>query len=259
MEKILVPTDLAEKSELSLLYAIDFGAADQAQIILFNNAIKEEDVAPSQQGLQQALDKIKSTHQQAGAVSIETESATGPVLQGIAKKLVENTYSLICMVTHGEDHLDFNIGSISTKVAQKGKAPALLVPENNEYQKVDNVLIVNDFTDSRADEPAFKHLDTISKKSGLKSFLLHATAEYSKIKTNDKPAEVMGAVKVEQSEKISFATYHDLIAQVKDRVEQLNIQMIYLPSSQVIFEKIFVGNFSRQLALATKLPVYIYF
>jgi nucleotide-binding universal stress UspA family protein len=258
MEKILVPTDLGENSELSLQYAIDMGAPDKAQILLFNDAILENGLEESEKGLQEILEKIKS-HQQYDAVNVEVQSDHGPVLEGINKKLKGDKYSLISMVTHDEEQIDFTIGSISTKVAQKGKAPALLVPENNQYQKVKNVLIVNDFTDSRSDEPAFKHLSTLIKKLDISISLLQAVMKDSKPTPAENPADFLGDVQPKSTEKVMFENYHELIEYVKTHAEKVNAQLLYIPSSQVVFEKIFVGNLSRQLALATQLPVYIHF
>lgn len=258
MEKILVPTDLGDNSELSLQYAVDMGAPDKAQIILFNDAILEDGLEASEKGLQETLGKIKS-HQQFDTVNIETKSDHGPVLEGINKRLKEDKYSLISMVTHGEEQLDFNIGSISTKVAQKGKSPALLVPDNNQYKKVKNVLIVNDFTDSRSDEPAFKHLSTLIKKQDLSVSLLQAVMKDSKPAPAENPSDFLGDVQPNSTEKVTFEDYHELIEQVKEHAKKVDAQLIFIPSSQVVFVKIFVGNLARQLALATQLPVYIHF
>lgn len=259
MEKILVPTDLAEHSELSLQYAIDLGLKDKAQIILFNDAIKEEGLEKANSALQQAVSDIQAKHKDANEVTIEHKSVKGPILEGIGKMLKEDKYDLISMVTHEEESLDQVIGSISTKVAQKGKAPSLLVPENNTYKKIQNILIVNDFTDARSDEPAFKHLSTLVQKISARTFLLQANAQNSKLKPIENVSSVMGAVKPEQTDKISFENFQDFISKVKEYVDKHDIQMIFLPSSQALFEKIFVGNFSRRLALGTKVAVYIYF
>jgi nucleotide-binding universal stress UspA family protein len=258
MEKILVPTDLGEKSELSLQYALDMGAPDKAQIILFNDAIQEDGLEASEKGLKDTIEQVKS-HEQFDSVKVEHRKEKGPVLEGINKMLKEDTYSLISMVTHDEDHIDFNIGSISTKVAQKGKAPALLVPENNQYQKVKNVLIVNDFTDPRTDEPAFKHLAGLISKLGFSVSLLQAVTKDSKPAPSDNPTEFMGDVKPGSTDKVTYENYHELVDLVKEHAEKVDAHMIFVPSSQVVFEKIFVGNLSRQIALATQLPVYIYF
>ena len=258
MEKILVPTDLGENSDLSLQYAIDMGAPDKAQIILFNDAILETGLEESEKGLQETLEKIKS-HQQFDSVNVEAQSDHGPVLEGINKKLKEDKYSLISMVTRTEEQIDFSIGSISTKVAQKGKAPALLVPANNQYKKIKNVLIVNDFTDARSDEPAFKHLSNLVKKMEISVSLLQAVMKDGKPTPAENPADILGGVQPKSTEKVTFENYHELIEQVKAHAEKVDAQLIFIPSSQVVFEKIFVGNLSRQLALATQIPVYIHF
>ncbi len=258
MEKILVPTDLGEKSDLSLQYAIDMGAADKVVITLLNNAIKDEDVQASESGLQETIERVKS-HGQTDAVKIEAQSGKGPVLEGIGKKLKEEKYDLISMLTHAEDNIDINVGSISTKIAQRGKAPVLIVPENNQYAKIKNVLIVNDFTDPRSDEPAFRHLSTLIEKLETKATLLHAVMKDSKLTPAANPEDYLGGVKPEKSESATYENYQDMIEQVKEHATKLDAQMIYLPSSQVVFEKIFVGNLSRQLSLATQLPVYIHF
>ncbi|WKN30422.1 universal stress protein [Porifericola rhodea] len=259
MEKILVPTDLADHSELALQYAIDFGLKNKAQIVLFNDAIKEEDVEKSTSGLEKAVSDIKSSHSAANDLSIEQKSDKGPVLEGISKMLKESRFDLISMVTHDDHSLDQNIGSISTKIAQKGKAPSILVPENNTYEAIKKILIVNDFTDSRSDVPAFKHLNTVLQSLNAQASLLQATFTAAKVKSSDNPATVLGAIKPEESEKVSFDTYPKLIQEVKEHAQKTGVQMIFIPSGQAIFEKIFVGNLSRKIALATRLPVYIYF
>ncbi|WPP50212.1 universal stress protein [Catalinimonas niigatensis] len=257
MEKILVPTDLSDHSELALMYAIDLGLKDKAQIILFNEVLKEEELDQANDGLQKEISEIKTQHSQGAELNIEHKSDKGSVLEGINKMLKEDKYDLISMVTH--DDVDSTIGSISSKIVQKGKAPSLLVPENNTYKKIENILVVNDFTDARTDEPAFKHLNTLIQKIGAKTLVLQATAQDNKAKSAEDISSVMGEVKAEQNEKISFDTYQDFISKIKGYVNKHNINMIFLPSSQAIFEKIFVGNFSRKLSLEIKIPVYIYF
>lgn len=259
MEKILVPTDFSENSELALQYAIDLGLKDKAKLILFNDAIKEEEVEKANSGLQSTLEDIKSKHNSASELTIESKSETGPVLEGFNKMLKEDKYDLISMLTHDDDKLDFNVGSISTKIAQKGKASSILIPENNSYQPIKNILVVNDFTDSRTDEPAFKHLTKLLKQIDAKAYLLQANYQHAKVPSSDDPSAVMGEFKPEQTEQSTFDTYKDLITQVSEHVEKHNIQMIFLPNTQAIFEKIFVGNLARKLALDAKIPVYIYF
>lgn len=252
-----MPTDLGDHSELALQYAIDLGLKDKAQIILFNEVLKEDELEKANSGLKKEISTITTQHKTAAELSIEHKSDKGSVLEGISKMLKEDRYDLISMVTH--DEVDSTIGSISTKIAQKGKAPSLLVPENNTYNKIEKVLVVNDFTDSRTDIPAFKHLGTLTQKINLKIFILQTIAQNSQAKAAEDVSSVMGDVKAEQDEKISFDTYQNLVDQVKGLVEKYDINLIYLPSSQAIFQKVFVGNFSRKLSLETKIPVYIYF
>ncbi|MEK6480779.1 universal stress protein [Catalinimonas sp. 4WD22] len=259
MEKILVPTDFSANSELALQYAIDLGLQDKAKLILFNDAIKEEEVEKANTGLKSALEDIKSKHNSAGELTIESRSETGPVMEGFNKMLKDDKYDLISMLTHDDDKLDFNVGSISTKIAQKGKASSILIPENNSYQPIKNILIVNDFTDARTDEPAFKHLAKLLQKIDAKAYLLQANYQHAKVPSSDDTSSVMGDLKPEQTEQSTFETYKELISQVSEHVEKHKIQMIFLPNTQAIFEKIFVGNLARKLALDTKIPVYIYF
>jgi len=75
----------------------------------------------------------------------------------------------------------------------------------------------------------------------------------------ENPADILGGVQPKSTEKVTFENYHELIEQVKAHAEKVDAQLIFIPSSQVVFEKIFVGNLSRQLALATQIPVYIHF
>ncbi|MDF9796677.1 nucleotide-binding universal stress UspA family protein [Catalinimonas alkaloidigena] len=259
MEKILVPTDFSENSELALQYAIDLGLKDKAKLILFNDAIKAEEVENSDNGLKNTLDNINSKHNTASELTIESRSETGPVMEGFNKMLKEDKYDLISMLTHDDDKLDFNVGSISTKIAQKGKASSILIPENNSYQPIKNILVVNDFTDARTDVPAFKHLGSLLKKIDAKAYLLQTKYQQAKTASSDDPSSVMGDFKPEQTEQSTFDTYKELISQITEHVEKYKIQMIFLPSIQAIFEKIFVGNLGRKIALDAKIPVYIYF
>jgi nucleotide-binding universal stress UspA family protein len=257
MEKILVPTDLSEKSVVALQYAIDFGIKDKAQVFLFNDAIHEEDQEKSESGLKQMLSEISSKHPAASELQIEPRSYKGPVLEGINKMLKEDKYQLIVMMTHGQDGINHDIGSITTKVVQKGKAPSLIVPENAEYKKIEKVLVVNDFSDPRNDEPAFKYLAGLLEKLEARAALLHAISSESKAVPADAVDSVIGSIKLENKEKTGFDTYRELISQVKEYSEKNGINMIFLPNAQVVYEKIFVGNMARLMALETSLPVLI--
>lgn len=70
MKNILVPTELGEKSKLPLKYAANFGASSEAEITLFNVAIKEEDTEESNRDLTTAKESIKS-HNESRAVTIQ--------------------------------------------------------------------------------------------------------------------------------------------------------------------------------------------
>ncbi|MFP4091191.1 MAG: universal stress protein [Cyclobacteriaceae bacterium] len=257
MEKILVPTDLSEKSGAALQYAIDFGLKDKAQIYFFNDAIRQEDEAGSESGLKEIISKVQAKHQGASEVSIEPKTDKGPVLEGINKMLKADKYGLVVMMTHGHEGLDQDVGSITAKIAQKGKAPTLVVPENVTYKKVSNVLVVNDFTDARNDEPAFAYLSQLISKLEVKVQLLQAISKTGKAKPTESFAGVMGNVKAEKTEKTSFETYQELIQYVKDYCAKNDIDLIFLPNSQAVYEKIFVGNMARLISIETKIPVLI--
>lgn len=259
MKKILVPTNFSPYSNTALRYAADFAKIENAQITLFHTVAKEEDKGEAEAKLKNEIATLQQENQAAGNLNIDYTMETGPILEGLNKVLDKDKYDLVIMGTRNDEHINQTIGSLTTKVIQKGKSHVLIVPENNTYQTIENVLIASDFTASKTDGLAVEGLANVTKALSAKAHLLHYTINENRIKGNSKPGTLFKDVTLAGQEDLSIDGYQDLIDHLKKAVADKNVKFIYLPSAQSIFTNIFVGNLSRKVALETQTPVYVYF
>lgn len=259
MKKILAPTNFSPYTHTALRYAADFAKKEKAEITLFHATVKEEDKGEAEARIKEEISTLQQEDQAAGDFSFNHVIEAGPTLEGLNKALAAGKYDLITIATRNEDNINQNIGSITSKVTQKGKAATLVVPENNSYQALDKVLIINDFTSPKTDIKAIQELAKVAQDLSAKVHLLHITLNDYKVKGESNPASLFKDVSLDGQDQLNITHYQDLVSSLKELISAQNIKLIYLPSEQGIFTKIFVGNLARKLALETQIPVYVHF
>lgn len=259
MKKILAPTNFSPYTHTALRYAADFAKKDKAEVTLFHAVEKEEDKGEAEASIKDEISTLQQEDQAAGDFSFNHVIEAGPTLEGLNKVLGADKFNLIAIATRDEENINQNIGSITSKVTQKGKAATLVVPENNSYQSLDKILIINDFTSPKTDVKAVQELTKVAQDLSARVHLLHLTLSDYKIKGESNPASLFKDVSLDGQDQLNIDSYQDLESHLKELISAQNIKLIYLPSEQGIFTKIFVGNLARKLALATQTPVYVHF
>lgn len=259
MKKILAPTNFSPYTHTALRYAADFAKNDKAEITLFHAVEKEEDKGEAEGRIKEEISTLQQEDQATGNFSFGHVIEAGPTLEGLNKVLSADKFDLITIATRNEENINQNIGSITSKIAQKGKAATLVVPENNSYQALDKILVINDFTSPKTDTKAIQELAKIAQDLSARVHLLHLTLSDYNIKGESNPASLFKDVSLDGQDQLNITNYQDLVSNLKEVIAAQNIKLIYLPSEQGIFTKIFVGNLVRKLALETQTPVYVYF
>jgi len=164
MRKILIPTDFSKNAKDALNYALKFIENSMVELHLLNviTPITTSIVDGSNIGTtiieaheKQANESMENLKKEAESflkkndynhVKILTHISIGEVILTIPTMAKELEIDLIIMGTQGKNHsfLEKIMGTISTYMTQHSPCPVLLVPQNYNYKKIDNLIFATD-------------------------------------------------------------------------------------------------------------------
>ncbi|MCD6329054.1 MAG: universal stress protein [Candidatus Cloacimonetes bacterium] len=192
MKKYLVPVDFSENTECACKYAIHFAEKEKAEIVLFHaymypiaTADMTDDVVDSStlitpeimdsiekaakagmSRLKNKLDKMLE-EEKITTIQLQTKVVNGMAEYEILDMCDAYHPDMVIMSSSGQGHTSGKmLGSIALKILEHATIPVLTIPENTEYQEIQNVLYITDFDESdiTAIENLIKILDPIKVK-----------------------------------------------------------------------------------------------
>ncbi len=202
MKKILVPVDFSENTECACNYAIHFAEKEEIEIVLFHaymypiaTADMTDDVVDSsalitpeimdsieraaKAGMKRLKDKLekKLSTENIKTIQLKTKVTNGMVEYQIIDLCDTYHPDMVIMSSTGQGHKSGRLlGSVALKILEHAPIPMLTIPDNTEYQKIQNVLYMTDFDTS--DISAIENLVHILDSIKVKIHCLHV--EHSK-------------------------------------------------------------------------------
>ena len=202
MKKIVVPVDFSENTECACNYAIHFAEKEETEIVLFHaymypiaTADITDDVVDSstlitpeimdsieraaKAGMKRLKDKLekKLSTENIKTIQLKTKVTNGMVEYQIIDLCDTYHPDMVIMSSTGQGHKSGRLlGSVALKILEHAPIPMLTIPDNTEYQKIQNVLYMTDFDTS--DISAIGNLVTILEPIKVKIHCLHV--EHSK-------------------------------------------------------------------------------
>lgn len=144
MKKILVPTDLSNRTDRAVDLAVEFALAHDAEILLLN--VHEPSLAVAgpypvvlpdvdrrtREGVEASLELAREQVEKAGAEA-DSKLVRGPTVDSILDVIEEENVDHVVMSTRGASGLErLLLGSVSEKTARLAPVPVTVVPSGAE-------------------------------------------------------------------------------------------------------------------------------
>jgi len=181
-ERMLVPLDGSELSEVVFPYAKELAGRLDLEVILLHVHHPEEGEVPLHQAyierkaelMKRQVAEVRQKRgggQQAKAVQVRGELVAGYPAEEILRYADENDVSFILMATHGRSGIRrWVMGSVAEKVLRASKVPVLLVragiPEEIVYDKWPKRTMLVPLDGSELAEAVLPHVKTLAKQQG---------------------------------------------------------------------------------------------
>lgn len=256
MKTILIPIDFSDVSLNATRYsAMMFSGNPDVKIILYS-MYKDED---EKETIDSYLQNLKKELLEKGDKEVECISEMHTDFIHCLEKLAfQKAASLIVMGIKGKSALaNFFIGSNTLKMIEKNICPVMIIPADSNFNGIKNIAMTCDFNEVEWDVPSLfiktildfydSSLHIININSDL---YISITAEY---KTKCKKLEDMF---IDYNPDFYFLGMYDFYDSVEKFITDKNIDMlITIPKYHTLFEKIFTGSHTKQLALHSKIPM----
>ncbi|MFT7612911.1 MAG: nucleotide-binding universal stress UspA family protein [Parvicellaceae bacterium] len=150
-------------------------------------------------------------------------------------------------------------GEVMQEILEYTSVPVLMVPENKNYQPINKIVFATDFNTIIKDETNLNNALHLAKLFSAKIHFLHVV-NAEKPEYEDKGMLERIAKLVKESDKFSYSKEKgtDLLQTVTKYVRGREIDLVVLvKQKRDIFESLFHDEFTRQLTLYSKVPIYI--
>ncbi len=256
MKIILIPIDFSDVSLHATRYsAMMFSGNLDVKIILYSMYRNEDE----KETIDSYLQNLKKELLEKGDKEIECVSEMHTDFVGCLEKLAfQKAASLIVMGITGKSALsNFFIGSNTLKMIEKNICPVMIIPAGSKFNGIKNIAMTCDFNEVEYHIPSLfiktildffdSSLHIININSDL---YISITAEY---KNKCKKLEDMF---IEYKPDFYFLGMYDFYDSVEKFISDKHIDMlITIPKYHTLFEKIFNGSHTKQLALHSKIPM----
>lgn len=138
----IVPHDFTHVGEVALQYGLHLGKYVDTEIQLLHVVgSKAEEAAASKK-----LDEIIARTEHSDRVTLSKMVHTGSIFDDIGKLATQQHAQLIIMGTHGEKGMQKLFGSYAMKVITSCDIPFLVVQDNTNIKKIEQILVPIDLT-----------------------------------------------------------------------------------------------------------------
>lgn len=265
MREILVPTDFSENAEHALDYIFPFAEAVGADIRLHHVIEPHVDPAPSnvkllEDRLYQLADLMRERHGFNGKISYETSHGNLP--ENMGNRAISGNAWLIAMGTKGASGLkEMFVGSNTVKLMDHVKKPVLVIPEQAEFNPLQNILYSTDYKAIKNDD-ALDIIKEIAMAFDAEVRLAHVKSNHT-MASEDKVLERhrQGHIfdpEVKYSYKVIYdknGVVHGINYYIRKKGDNDMVAMINRKHG--LLRQTFLENRTQEMAYHTKLPLLV--
>ena len=273
-ESILIPTDFSEVAHRAAAYAIALGGQLGIERLVLYHAWQQSNVVDinmpgmtlvNEDDIQAANGEWMSSF--AGAVKKEagdgfeiiTEIDYNPLDYGVAHAAEKHHAEYVVMSATGSGKfVEKLIGSSAVSVARNINVPVIIVPGGYEFKTIERIALSCDYKDTEHTVP-FGKIATIVEETGARLFVIYVDTNgglaADVLKENNE--------RIKQALEITDVRFHSLSGEkyidiVNDFSEDNGIDLVIaVPRKKGVFELLFKGSHTADLAFRSKKPILI--
>jgi len=270
MKTILVPVDFSPTSHNAASYALQYAKQIGGKIMLIH-AYEPPFVYPLYQGIEispEGMHQIKQREIKLLAnqlaeleplIKVEHMLFEGSLLQVISDITESMQVAFLVMGITGAGKLkETLIGSNAFTVAKKCKIPALIVPENAVFNKINDIGLTTDFRDVASTIPD-KLVSELIQATGARLHILNVDFK-NRQWTYDTPFQ-SGLVETmfqQYHPQYHFIDHTDLVEGLNNYVVKFSIELLLvIPQRHNLVEQIFSGSHTKSILFHSKVPVMV--
>ena len=270
MKQILVPTDFSTASHNAARYAISLAREFGADLILLNvtapSAVVHDSMFASvmitqAEILQQSRDLMDKE-----MASLDGEKQTnikGMVIEGFFADVIpeiakNHATDLIVMGMKGKGKSNSVFGSTTTAIIRKGDFPVLVIPENINYKKLENITLASDYK-SEMDVGCCTALLLLAEHFKAPVNILHVER-----KEDDLNAEkAQGKMRISVLLKEVNHTFHTITEKnVEEGIHKFMEEnptdlLAMVATRHNLFERLFGKVYTEEMSYQSKIPLLV--
>lgn len=270
MKTILVPIDFSATSKNAATYAAHLASLYNANLILFNVYQLPVVVAEApvvlppidelEADCKHELNRLKKHLLDAidPNLTIECYCSSGFTTSEILDMAQKSNADLIVTGIKGSGAIsEAIIGSTTTTLINESKIPVLSVDNHAKYKKIEKILLACDYNEIK-DKNILTPLKNLAKTTGASVHILNVEAE---LPTDENITKYVEGLKLDHRLEDVTHYFHniknnDVNEGIQDFVKKYAIDVVVMiPRSHNLFERLFKGSHTKQMAFHTHTPL----
>lgn len=270
MKTILVPVDFSSTSLHAARYAQKFARQVGAKIILIH-AFEPPPSFPMVEGMlytEESLRQLMKEKMEELAVEMDKEDSLikieSMIMDGNVKEVTKTitdamqVYLIVMGITGAGKIKETFIGSNTLDVAKVNSVPVLIVPEEANYIKINDVGLTTDFSDVKENIP-YQKISELIVSLGARLHILNIDFNKQNLAKN---TLLQGGL-IETMFANHYLTYHfiegeNIAQELSNYAVSNSIELLVaVPKKHNLLQKIFSGSHTKELAFHSKVPVLV--
>lgn len=274
MQKILVTTDLSNKSKAGLQFAIQLASQTKIELTFFHvfhvlaptswafNKIEEYEKVEAKlilEKFEKFVDKIyKGMNLPKINMKCVIKSSVSPQ-SCIMDYAAENKFNFICISTRGAGRFNRLFGTNTSNLITKSVVPIIAIPFNYKSNKITSILYASDLVNL---EKEIKIVTAFAKPLKSSIELLHLTSAIETI-IDSKIMQIAINKIAKHHIKLNIKNI-DLVEPMVNNIETAikkikpSMMIMFTEPNRGLFEKIFLPSKTVQYSFNTKVPLLVF-
>lgn len=270
MNTLIFPTDFSATSRQAMQFAAPIARTFDAQILLIHSiylpptpgelgaVMIQADLNKAREELSDYLHELKKDPAYAG-ITFNSLLGTGPIVQEVNDAIEQTGCELVVMGTAGASGLEgLFLGSNTSKMIRDAKAPVLAVPNDIDFQGINDVVFATDFADPEEEAFVIHELIDFCRPFDAHIHVVHVTDPDHRFSL-----EQVDALAVKYPEQFNYPKISFKIQVAEKPMEGLQ-EFVAAHKTDIValltkrrgfFNSIFHASLTRKMALKGEVPI----
>lgn len=274
MKKMLVTTDLSDRSKAGLYFALQLASQSPFDIWFFHSYnkmnVSQQDKAEIETAEKAEEKKILDKLEHFVKEAYKTMKQVMPVNKCIVRRSIiaqsnimeyaaQEHFDFICISTHGAGKIDRFFGTNTTNIISQSAVPVIAVPYQYKPRKIKKILYASDMTNL---ERELEKIVSFAKPMKAKLELLHFTSPLE-ILMDKKSVGIVVEKLSRYNIKIDLEDLNSaksLVSNIESAVKKKkpSLMIMFTEQNRTFFQKLFNSGNSAGYAFNPEIPLLVF-